>query len=48
MRLYNSEPSGNCYKVRLMLAHLALPYEKINVDVVSRDPRPSGLACGSN
>lgn len=27
MKLYDSAPSGNCYKVRLMLSLLKLPYE---------------------
>ena len=27
MLLYNSPVSGNCYKVRLLLAHLGVPYE---------------------
>ena len=40
MLLYNSRISGNCYKVRLLLAHLDIPYEKHDVDVVDRsDPR---------
>ena len=40
MLLYNSQISGNCYKVRLLLAHLGIPYEKREVDVVDRtDPR---------
>jgi glutathione S-transferase len=43
LRLYNSEPSGNCYKVRLLLAQLDLPYEAVDVDVVSGAPRPEGL-----
>jgi glutathione S-transferase len=38
--LYNSQISGNCYKVRLLLAHLGVAYEKRDVDVVDRtDPR---------
>jgi glutathione S-transferase len=38
--LYNSAVSGNCYKVRLLLAHLGIPYETRDVDVVDRsDPR---------
>lgn len=41
--LYNSKPSGNCYKVRLMLAHLGIPYETFEIDVVSREPRPLAL-----
>jgi len=41
--LYNSEVSGNCYKVRLLLAHLGVPYEKRDVDVVDRSTRPQLL-----
>jgi glutathione S-transferase len=41
--LYNSDVSGNCYKVRLLLAHLGLPYEKREVDVVDRSTRPDVL-----
>jgi glutathione S-transferase len=38
--LYNSRISGNCYKVRLLLAQLGIAYEKRDVDVVDRtDPR---------
>lgn len=29
MRLYNFTPSGNCYKVRLLLSMLAIDYERI-------------------
>ena len=40
MLLYNSQISGNCYKVRLLLAHLGVAYERRAVDVVDRkDPR---------
>jgi glutathione S-transferase len=39
MRLYNSQVSGNCYKVRLLLAQLGLPYERREVDVVDRSQR---------
>jgi glutathione S-transferase len=39
MLLYNSPPSGNCYKVRLLLAHLGIPYETREVDVVDRSNR---------
>jgi glutathione S-transferase len=38
MLLWNSPPSGNCYKVRLLLAHLNLSYETIDVDVTSDIP----------
>ena len=39
MLLYDSPVSGNCYKVRLLLAHLRLPYERHHVDVVDRSGR---------
>ena len=40
MLLYDSPISGNCYKVRLLLAHLGIEYETRDVDVVDRsDPR---------
>jgi glutathione S-transferase len=37
--LYDSRVSGNCYKVRLLLAHLGLAYERHDVDVVDRSNR---------
>jgi glutathione S-transferase len=37
--LYNSQVSGNCYKVRLLLAHLGLGYERREMDVVDRSNR---------
>jgi glutathione S-transferase len=39
MLLYDSKVSGNCYKVRLLLAHLGLQYERREVDVVDRSNR---------
>ena len=39
MVLYNSQVSGNCYKVRLLFAHLGLDYERRDVDVVDRSNR---------
>ena len=39
MLLYNSPDSGNCYKVRLLLAHLGLPYERETVDINDRSNR---------
>ena len=39
MLLYDSPPSGNCYKVRLLLAHLGIPYDRRFVDVVDRSNR---------
>ena len=43
MLLYNSMLSGNCYKVRLLLAHLGIDYERREVDVVDRSNRPDVL-----
>jgi glutathione S-transferase len=37
--LYNSRVSGNCYKVRLLFAHLRIDYERREVDVVDRSGR---------
>jgi glutathione S-transferase len=37
--LYNSPVSGNCYKVRLLLAQLGIEYETVEVDVVDRSNR---------
>ena len=41
--LYDSPVSGNCYKVRLLLAHLGIPYERRTMDVVDRSNRPEVL-----
>jgi glutathione S-transferase len=37
--LYNSQVSGNCYKVRLLLAHLGLEVETVETSVVDRSNR---------
>jgi glutathione S-transferase len=41
--LYDSPVSGNCYKVRLLFAHLEIPYERQTVDVADRSNRPELL-----
>ena len=43
MLLYDSPVSGNCYKVRLLLAKLGIPYERHTVDVIDRSNRPELL-----
>jgi glutathione S-transferase len=43
MLLYNSQVSGNCYKVRLLFAHLGLGYERRELDVIDRSNRPEVL-----
>jgi glutathione S-transferase len=41
--LYDSAVSGNCYKVRLLLAHLGVRYERRPVSVVDRSNRAAIL-----
>jgi glutathione S-transferase len=41
--LFDSRVSGNCYKVRLLFAHLGLAYERRDVDVVDRSGRDAFL-----
>ena len=44
MLLWNSQVSGNCYKVRLLLAQLGIPYERHELSVVDRSNRAELLA----
>jgi glutathione S-transferase len=39
MRLYDSQLSGNCYKVRLLLTVLGIPFERVELDVIDRSNR---------
>jgi glutathione S-transferase len=41
--LYDSQVSGNCYKVRLLLAHLGIAYERRELSVVDRSNRSEVL-----
>jgi glutathione S-transferase len=43
MLLYNSAVSGNCYKVRLLLAQLGIAFERHELSVVDRSDRPEVL-----
>ena len=43
MLLYDSPVSGNCYKVRLILAYRGLAYERRTMDVADRSDRPDVL-----
>ena len=43
MLLYDSQVSGNCYKVRLLLAQLRVEYERREVDVIDRSNREEVL-----
>jgi glutathione S-transferase len=42
--LYNSMVSGNCYKVRLLFAHLSIDYERHELSVIDRSNRAEVLA----
>lgn len=39
MKLYDNTDSGNAYKVRLVLAHLKLPFERVELDTDSGETR---------
>ena len=43
MRLYNNQHSGNCWKVRQILALLDIPYERVELDVIDRSNRKEVL-----
>ncbi|HEY1775849.1 MAG TPA: glutathione S-transferase family protein [Solirubrobacteraceae bacterium] len=43
MLLYDSAVSGNCYKVRLLLAQLGIPYERSELSVIDRSDRDEVL-----
>lgn len=47
MRLYQNQDSGNCYKVRLLLAHLDRAVERVELSVHERDNRPEAVLRGS-
>ena len=49
LKLYDNADSGNAYKVRLALAHLGLPFERIQLDTDSGETRtPEYLATNPN
>ena len=49
MKLYNVAYSGNSYKVRLLLSHLGIPYETIEVDILKGESRtPAFLKINPN
>jgi glutathione S-transferase len=45
LTLHEYAPSGNCYKIRLLLAHLGFPYARKHYDIVKGETRtPEFLA----
>lgn len=48
-KLYDYRPSGNGYKVRLLLTQLGIPYEYLEKDILKRETRtPEFLALNPN
>jgi glutathione S-transferase len=48
-KLYNFQPSGNCYKLRLLLSQLAISYELVEVNILEQASRtPKFLAKNPN
>lgn len=39
IKLYDVDPSGSCYKIRLLLNILKIPYERISLDTASKEQR---------
>lgn len=49
LRLYDYPDSGNAYKVRLLLSHLDIPYERVELDIDAGETRtPDFLAKNPN
>lgn len=45
LTLYDFPPSGNCYKVRLLFAHLGIPCRRVHRDIIQGETRgPDHLA----
>jgi glutathione S-transferase len=41
LKLYDFLPSGNCYKIRLLLRQLGIPFERVNIDILRGESRTS-------
>ena len=39
LRLYDFPSSGNCYKIRLLLTQLGIPFERVEVNIFQRESR---------
>ncbi len=39
LHLYEYKPSGNCYKVRLLLTQLEIPFQRSFVDILNKESR---------
>jgi glutathione S-transferase len=45
LRLYDYAASSNCYKIRLLLAQLGVPYERVPTDIFGGDTLTEEFAC---
>jgi glutathione S-transferase len=49
LRLYDYWESGNCYKIRLLLSQLGMPFERVHLDILKGETRtPEFLEKNSN
>jgi glutathione S-transferase len=39
LRLYDFLPSGNCYKIRLLLTQLEIPFERVDINILKHESR---------
>ncbi len=39
LKLYEYSPSGNCYKIRLLLTQLGIPFERTQIDILKGESR---------
>jgi glutathione S-transferase len=37
LRLYDFLPSGNCYKIRLLLTQLEIPFERVDINILKHE-----------
>jgi glutathione S-transferase len=49
LHLYEYAPSGNCYKIRLLLTQLGIPFQRTHLDIIQKETRtPEFLAKNPN
>ncbi|MCA1990478.1 MAG: glutathione S-transferase family protein [Coleofasciculus sp. S288] len=49
LKLYDFLPSGNCYKIRLLLTQLRIPFERVALNILNGETRtPEFLSKNSN
>ncbi|MGB3208962.1 MAG: glutathione S-transferase family protein [Crinalium sp.] len=48
-KLYDYLPSGNCYKIRLLLTQLKIPFKRVDIDILKGESRtPEFLSINPN